>query len=124
VFGVSGALTPEKRIPQILDGFEAIRPYVPNGWLLLAGAAAAGCDVAADGSPRGLVGVVTITGYMEDERDLTRHLCACDVSLNLRWPTAPEVSGPWLRALAAARPTIVLRSGSARWQFLQQPGPR
>ncbi len=28
-------------------------------------------------------------------------LAACDVSLNLRWPTAREVSGPWLRALAA-----------------------
>ena len=26
---------------------------------------------------------------------------ACDVSLNLRWPTAREMSGPWLRALAA-----------------------
>jgi hypothetical protein len=29
------------------------------------------------------------------------------VSLNLRWPTARETSGPWLRALAAARPTII-----------------
>ena len=30
-----------------------------------------------------------------------------DVSLNLRWPTARETSGPWVRALAAARPTVV-----------------
>jgi hypothetical protein len=30
------------------------------------------------------------------------------VSLHLRWPTALETSGPWLRALAASRPTIVI----------------
>ena len=41
-------------------------------------------------------------------RSLTAHLAACDVSLNLRWPTAREMSGPWLRALAAGRPTIVM----------------
>jgi hypothetical protein len=28
--------------------------------------------------------------------------------VNLRWPTAREVSGPWLRALAAGKPTITL----------------
>src|SRR5262249_6946294 len=28
--------------------------------------------------------------------------------INLRWPTAREISGPWLRALALARPTIVV----------------
>src|SRR2546430_12142591 len=35
------------------------------------------------------------------------HLAACDVTLNLRWPTARETSGPWLRALAAARATVI-----------------
>jgi len=39
---------------------------------------------------------------------LTACIAACDVSLNLRWPTAREVSGPWLRALAAGRPTITI----------------
>jgi hypothetical protein len=29
------------------------------------------------------------------------------VTLNLRWPTARETSGPWLHALAAGRATIV-----------------
>jgi hypothetical protein len=29
------------------------------------------------------------------------------VSLNLRWPTALETSGPWLRALSAGRATVV-----------------
>lgn len=108
LFGVVGALTPEKRIPQVLDAFAAIRPYVPDARLLLAGAAATHYDVAADVSRRGLEGVVTITGYIEDEQALTGHLCACDVSLNLRWPTAHEVSGPWVRALGAGVPTITI----------------
>ncbi|HYT75277.1 MAG TPA: hypothetical protein VEL79_11050, partial [Vicinamibacterales bacterium] len=55
----------------------------------------------------GLGDRVTRTGYLESEQDLTDHLAACDVSLNLRWPTARETSGPWLRALAAGRATIV-----------------
>jgi hypothetical protein len=28
--------------------------------------------------------------------------------LNLRWPTAREISGPWLRCLAAGRPSIII----------------
>ena len=34
-------------------------------------------------------------------------MAAVDVSLNLRWPSALETSGPWLRALAAGRATVV-----------------
>ena len=30
------------------------------------------------------------------------------MSINLRWPTAREISGPWLRALALGKPTIVI----------------
>src|SRR6185312_6461911 len=51
----------------------------------------------------GLERQTTITGYLESEAELTAHLAACDVSINLRWPTAREMSGPWLRALAAGR---------------------
>jgi glycosyltransferase involved in cell wall biosynthesis len=106
LFAVAGALTPEKRVAQVLDAFAAIRPYVPDGRVLLAGAPAAHYDVAKDVSRRGLDEAVIITGYIEDEHALTEHLCACDVSLNLRWPTAHEVSGPWVRALGAGVPTI------------------
>ena len=103
VFGVFGGLTPEKRIPQIVAAFRATLPYAPNAHLLLGGAAAAHFPLddyrAAER--------VTITGYVE-EGELTAHIAAADVSLNLRWPTARETSGPWLRALAAGRPTVLL----------------
>jgi glycosyltransferase involved in cell wall biosynthesis len=102
---VFGGLTPEKRIPQILAAFRATLPYAPGAWLLLAGTRAA----HADFSPADFADVadrVTLTGYVADEV-LTDHIASVDVSLNLRWPTARETSGPWLRALAAARPTII-----------------
>jgi glycosyltransferase involved in cell wall biosynthesis len=108
LFGVFGGLTPDKRIPQVLDALSAILPYAPSAHLLLAGATARHYDVAADVARRGLEDRVTITGYIPDESGLTDCIAACDVSLNLRWPTAREMSGPWLRALAAARATITI----------------
>jgi glycosyltransferase involved in cell wall biosynthesis len=107
VFGCFGGLTPEKRMPQIVAALRAILPHAPSARLLLAGAPAAHYDVAADIAANGLEGAVTVAGYLERDADLTDHLAASDVSLNLRWPTARETSGPWLRALAAARPTVI-----------------
>jgi glycosyltransferase involved in cell wall biosynthesis len=105
VFGVFGGLTPEKRVPQILDAFGAILPYAPSAHLLLAGAAAGHLDVPAAVRHANLETHVTITGYLGAD-ELTDHLAASHVSINLRWPTAREMSGPWLRALAAGLPTI------------------
>ena len=48
VFGVFGGLTPEKRLPQVLDAIAAILPYPPSAHLLLAGAPARHYDVAGD----------------------------------------------------------------------------
>ncbi len=92
----------------MLDALAAVLPYAPSAHLLLAGAAAEHYDLAADVLRRGLGSRVTITGYLETDAELTDCIAACDVSLNLRWPTAREVSGPWLRALAAGRPTVII----------------
>ncbi len=103
VFGAFGGLTPEKRLAQIVAAFRATLPYAPDARLLLGGAEAAHYPLDVfRGDDR-----VTITGYIDDE-DLTDHIASVDVSLNLRWPTARETSGPWLRALAAGKPTVVV----------------
>jgi glycosyltransferase involved in cell wall biosynthesis len=107
LFGVFGGLTPEKRIPQVLAAFTAILPHASGARLLLAGAAAAHYDAQADIAARGLTDRVIVTGYLETDDELTDHLAACDVSLNLRWPTAGETSGAWLRALAAGVATVI-----------------
>ena len=108
VFGIFGGLTPDKRIAQILDAFAAILPYAPTAHLLMAGAAARHYDVVADVRALGLEDRVTMTGYLDTDDELTGCIAACDVALNLRWPTAREMSGPWLRSLAAGRPTIII----------------
>ena len=107
VFGVFGGLTPEKRLPQILAAFRATRLHAPAARLLLAGAPAAHYDVSADVAATGIADRITLTGYLDSEQAIAEHLAACDVSLNLRWPTARETSGPWLRALAVGLPTAI-----------------
>jgi glycosyltransferase involved in cell wall biosynthesis len=106
LFGVFGGLSPEKRIPQVLDAFAALLRHEPGARLLLAGAPAEHYDAAADIARLGLAPYVTRTGYLEEDRAFDEYVAACDVTINLRWPTAREVSGPWLRALAAGRPTV------------------
>ena len=107
VFVCAGGITPEKRIPQVLAAFRATLAYAPSARLLLAGGTAEHYDVRADITDHGLEEHVIVTGYVESDDDLTEHLAASDVSLNLRWPTAGETSGPWLRALAAGVATVI-----------------
>jgi glycosyltransferase involved in cell wall biosynthesis len=102
---VFGGLTPEKRIPQILAAFRATLPYAPDARLVLAGATAAHAELNAT-DYADVADRVFVTGYVADA-ELTDHVAAIDVSLNLRWPTARETSGPWLRALAAGKPTVI-----------------
>jgi glycosyltransferase involved in cell wall biosynthesis len=108
VFGCFGEITPDKRIGQILDAFEAVLPYAPAARLLLAGSPVAHYDAAGDVRDRGLSNSVLLTGYLESDDELTDCIAACDVTLNLRWPTAREMSGPWLRCLAAGRASITI----------------
>jgi hypothetical protein len=55
----------------------------------------------------GIRDVTHVTGRLNDA-EFDEAVVACDVGLNLRWPTAREVSGPWLRMLSAGLPTIVI----------------
>ena len=108
VFGVFGGISPEKRIDQIVAAFEAVLPALPSARLLLAGAPASHYDLAGALTGRAAADRIAVPGYLATDEALTEYIAACDVTLNLRWPTARETSGPWLRALAAGRPTIVI----------------
>jgi glycosyltransferase involved in cell wall biosynthesis len=108
VFGCFGGLSPDKRIPQILDALDAVLPYVPGAQLLLGGSPAEHYDARGDAASRGAADRIVHAGYIDSDAALTDGIAACDVTLNLRWPTAREVSGPWLRSLAAGRASIVV----------------
>jgi glycosyltransferase involved in cell wall biosynthesis len=107
VFGVFGGLTVEKRVPQILRAFASVRARVPQARLLLAGEPAAKLDLETLIRVLGVTDAVIRLGRLDAEA-FDAWIAAVDVSLNLRWPSALETSGPWLRALSAARPTIII----------------
>ena len=106
VFAAFGLVTPEKRVPQMLRALAAIRGVVPGVRLRLVGDVAPYYDVHADAEAHGVADLVEITGWADDDA-FDRAIVESDVCLCLRWPTNREASGPWLRALAAGKPTIV-----------------
>lgn len=108
VFGCFGGLSPDKRLPQVLAAFAATRAYAPHAHLLLAGSVPPHFDLRREIAQRGMETQCTVTGYIERDEQLTACIAACDATINLRWPTAREVSGPWLRCLAAGRPTVTI----------------
>jgi len=108
VFGCFGGLTSDKRVPQILRAFAATLSYVPTARLLLAGAPPGTMDLREEIRRLGLAPRVVVTGYLEQDEALTECIAASDASLNLRWPTAGEISGPWLRCLALGLPTVIV----------------
>jgi glycosyltransferase involved in cell wall biosynthesis len=105
-FAAFGLVTPEKRVPQMLRALAAIRGAVPNVLLRLVGDLSPHYDVAADARAHGVEDLVEVTGYADDDA-FDRAILDADVCLCLRWPTNREASGPWLRALAAGKPTVI-----------------
>ena len=99
-------MNPEKRIDPLLRAAAAILPRRPDLHLLLVGQRAAHYDVIDDARALGLEDRVTLTGFVPDE-DLPSYLGAADVAMCLRWPTARETSGAWLRCAAAGLPTVI-----------------
>ncbi len=106
-FGVFGALTEEKRVPQLLHAFAATRARTPGALLLLAGAEDPRLDLGALIARLEIGASVRRLGPLQDEA-FDETIAAVDVCLSLRWPSALETSGPWLRALSAARATVVI----------------
>jgi glycosyltransferase involved in cell wall biosynthesis len=106
VVAAFGGVTPEKRIGALLRAVAAVRPRRPDLRLLLVGQQAPHYDVRSELRSLGLEDRTTITGFVADE-DLPAHLALADIASCLRWPTARETSGAWLRAAAAGLPTLI-----------------
>ena len=107
VFGVFGGLTGERRLELILPAFGETRAWAPHAHLLLAGAPDPALELDRRIADLGLADFVTRVESLDDQQ-FDRAIAACDVALNLRWPSARETSGPWVRCLALGKPTIVI----------------
>jgi glycosyltransferase involved in cell wall biosynthesis len=107
VYGVFGGLHADKRIDVIFRSVARLRRRMPQVKLLVAGGAGPSFDLNRAVERSGIADAVIIIPAPDDE-SFDRLIEAVDVSLNLRWPSALETSGPWLRALAAGRATITI----------------
>ena len=93
LIGVFGALTAEKRVPQVLRAFASSAARRSDSRLLLAGAVDPAIDVIALARTLGIADRVTLVEDLDDD-DFDVAVAATDVSVNLRWPTAVESVGP------------------------------
>jgi len=109
VFGVLGTAAPEKRIAPIVRAFASARQWAPDARLVFAGDIDPLLPLHELVDTFGIREVTHVAGRLGDAQ-FDEAVVACDVGLNLRWPTAREVSGPWLRMLSAGLPTVVVDS--------------
>jgi glycosyltransferase involved in cell wall biosynthesis len=106
LIGCFGYLNMNKRIPQLLQAFAAFRERQPGARLLLVGSAGERFDVGRRLERLGLHEGVERLDYVPEER-LWSLMAACDVLVNLRYPTMGETSGSVIRALSVGKPLLV-----------------
>ncbi len=104
LLGSLGFQTPIKRTSKAIQALA--RPELADAHLLVAGEASSILDLEGDASEAGVAERVHVTGFMgfDEYQDA---IAACDLCLNLRYPTAGETSAALLRTLAVGRPAIV-----------------
>jgi glycosyltransferase involved in cell wall biosynthesis len=104
--GCFGYLNMNKRIPELLEAFAELRRERPGARLLLAGAAGERFDLQRRLERLGLVDGVDRLDYVPEDR-MWSLMAACDVLVNLRYPTMGETSGSAIRALSLGKPLVV-----------------
>jgi glycosyltransferase involved in cell wall biosynthesis len=106
LIGCFGFLNMNKRIPQLLEAFGSFRRDRPGARLLLVGAAGERFDVGRRLERLGLTEGVDRLDYVPEER-MWSLMAACDVLVNLRYPTMGETSGSVIRGLSLGKPLVV-----------------
>lgn len=104
LLGSFGFQTPIKRTLTALAALA--EPPLADARLLVVGEVSADLDLAAAAERLGVAERVTVTGFVPYS-ELQAAIAACDLCVNLRYPTAGETSASLLRVLAAGRPALV-----------------
>jgi glycosyltransferase involved in cell wall biosynthesis/SAM-dependent methyltransferase len=111
--GIFGFLKPYKRIAESLRAFRRLVRLVPNARMILVGEPHPEFPLEAMIRSMGLSAHVRILGFTPIE-DFVGFLGACDIVLNLRYPTVGESSGTLLRSLGLGKAVLVSEVGSFR----------
>ena len=113
LIGIFGFLKPYKRIAESLRAFRRLVRLVPPARMILVGEPHAEFPLAAMIRSMGLSANVRVLGFTPIE-DFVGYLGACDIVLNLRYPTVGESSGTLLRSLGLGKAVMVSDVGSFR----------
>jgi glycosyltransferase involved in cell wall biosynthesis len=106
LIGCFGHLNMNKRIPQLLEAFASLCRSKPGARLLLVGSSGERFDLDRRLERLGLDEGVERLPYVPEER-MWALMAACDVLVNLRFPTMGETSGSVVRALSLGKALIV-----------------
>lgn len=115
--GVFGYMKPYKRVSQSLRAFARVLRMAPEAKMILVGEEHPEFPLAPQIRALGLQAAVRRFGFAT-EMEFSGYLSACDVILNLRYPTVGETSGTLLRAFGMGKAAVVSDVGS----FAEFPG--
>lgn len=104
LLGTFGFQTPIKRTEVVIDALA--RPELADAHLVIAGEVSRALDLEGRVRRAGLEERVHITGFLDYDDFLTA-IGACDLCVNLRYPTAGETSASLLRVLAVGCGVVV-----------------
>ncbi len=109
--GIFGFLKPYKRIAESLRAFRRVVRLNPNARMVLVGEPHPDFPIEPMIRSMGLSANVRVLGFTPIE-DFVGYLGACDIVLNLRYPTVGESSGTLVRSLGLGKAVLVSDVGS------------
>lgn len=113
LIGIFGFLKPYKRIAESLRAFRRLLRVMPSAKMILVGEPHPEFPLQSLIHSLGLSAAVRVMGFTPIG-DFTGYMAACDIVLNLRYPTVGESSGSLLRALGLGRAVLVSGVGAFR----------
>ncbi len=113
LIGLFGYLRPDKRAAECLRAFRMLAADMPDVRLLIAGTSHPEVPAASLVEDLGIKDRVFLMDHLS-ARDLDGYIAACDIVLNLRWPTFGETSGISARAFGLGRTVVMSDAGASR----------
>jgi glycosyltransferase involved in cell wall biosynthesis/SAM-dependent methyltransferase len=111
LIGVFGFLKPYKRIGESLRAFRRLLRSHPDAKMMLVGEAHPDFPLRGLVESLGIRANVRMPGFTSID-EFNGYMAACDVVVNLRYPTVGETSGTLLRALGLGRAVLVSDVGA------------
>jgi len=103
-----GLATREKRISSVLAALVVLRAYHPDILYVIAGESSKNYDIRYHIERFGLQDNVRVTGFLE-RNQFQEWMNRADIVVNLRYPSAGEMSATLLRAMACGKPVLISR---------------